>query len=287
MRTDEQPEFLGTARARSRAVRAVRASALGRRSWTWGRGAPLLVAVGTVAGVVIATAWTTTQPRSVQLLAVAGVLAAGAAAFAATRALVGAIAVRRRIERERRAWAEARGWAYAGAETAADPATAGLVLPRGWRAPVAFGSLRGVIGGREALVQSWHLRSASTSKRQSTYREIVSVRARTRGHRVAVLSGVGLDPALMKPAWVDLRTRERDRRDRGSRAHVDGDPRVLDTWGAAIRSAVDARADLPVTVVAGADRVVVCALDDPRIATAQERLELAVEVARIVDPTGR
>lgn len=257
---------------------------LGRRSWLWARGFPLILAALTVAGVVGVLSWTSTQPRRVQMLAIVGVLAAGAVCLVVGRTVFGTASVRRRVMAERRRWARERGWDYVGDLPAADPALVGLVLPRGWREPRVVAAVRGTLRGRRATVETWELHAAVGSTRQTTYREIVAVGAATRGHRCAVVDAAQVDPLLLQPAWVDLHKRPRDG---GERLHADGDPLVLDTWGPTFKRAVAGGDDLPSTVAAGMDRVVVMAFDDARTTTAETRLELAGSIADIIDPLPR
>ena len=254
---------------------------LGRRSWTWAQGGPLLAAGLAVAGVVLTAAVTGQQPQGRRVLILAGVLAAGILIVGVARAVCGTAAVHRRLVRARQEWAAGRHWTYVGDEPAVAPETVGLVLPRGWSPPLPRAGMHGVARGRDARVQTWKLRSAPTSKRQSTHREVVEVRAATVGHRLAALTGQSLEPALITPSWVTSNAGRAGR----TGVHVDGDPLILDTWGPAISASVRAHTDLPFTLVVGADRVVVYALDDPRPSTTQARLELAATVAEIVDPT--
>src|SRR5699024_4520839 len=134
---------------------AVSSRAFGRRSWTWARGVPLLVAAATIAGAVAAVAWTTSQPQTVQMLALAGVIVVGVLCFVAGRARFGAPAVRRRVAEARRRWAASRGWTFTGDQPAADPAIVDLLLPRGRQQPQPVASMRGTFGGRPAVVETW------------------------------------------------------------------------------------------------------------------------------------
>lgn len=95
-------------------------------------------------------------------------------------------AVHRGVAEARRRWAASRGYAFTGDQPAADPATVVLLLSRGRHQPQPIASMRGTFGGRPVVAETWELRSVATSKRQTTYHEVVVLKADTRSHRCAV-----------------------------------------------------------------------------------------------------
>ncbi|WP_022917047.1 hypothetical protein [Ruania albidiflava] len=257
---------------------------LGRRSWLWASGVPLLSGGLTLAGLAVATAHTADQPRTVSRPILLGVLVLGACLYLAARALAGRAVVLRRVGAARQQWALAHGWSYRNDGGTAPPSTTALALPRSWQTPRVRAALRGRAAGREANVQTWMLQlRPGAGRRRTSCREVVAVNAATGAHRCAVLSGGQLDPLLITPAWA---TPGRNDLDAATGTLGVGDATVMTSWVPAIRAAVAARDDLPLTVTVGQGQVVVFAIDDPRTSTMQERLDLAVRVANIVDPQG-
>lgn len=255
---------------------------LGRRSWLWASGVPLLSGGVTLAGLAAATALTADQPRTVSLPILLGVLVLGAGLYLAARALAGRAVVLRRVGAARQQWARAHGWSYRGDGGTEPPSTAALALPRGWRPPRVLAALSGQVTGREALVQTWMLQlQPGAGRRRTSCREVVSVSAATGDHRCAVLSGARLDPLLITPSWASPGKNDLDA---ATGTLAVGDAAAAASWVPAIRAAVAAHKDLPLTVAVGQGQVVVFAMDDPRTSTALSRLELAAQVANIVEP---
>ena len=254
---------------------------LRRRSWLWASGVPLLSGALTVAGLAVATALTADLPRKVSMPILLGVLVLGAGLYLAARALAGQAAVLRRVGAARQQWAVAHGWSYRSDGAAVPAGTQALALPRGWQSPRVLAALSGRIAERDTQVQTWKLRVRPGGPQRTVCREVVVVSAATGEHRCAVLSSAQLDPLLLTPGWANP---GRNDLDAATGTLAVGDAAVMASWVPAIRAAVAAREDLPLTVTVGADQVVVFAMDDPRTSTMAARLELAVQVATIVDP---
>ncbi len=256
---------------------------LGPRTWIWARGVPLLLGGLTLAGVAAAVALTDGRPRTVQVAVLLGVLALGGGLYLLARRTIGRDAVRRRVGAARERWAAGTpGWSYLGDGAVPPEGSAVLALPSGWRPPRAVAALTGRVEGRQAEVQTWMLEPRATARRRRpSAREVVIVQAATGEHRCAVLSTAPLDHLLITPAWASP---GRDDLDAATGTLSTGDPAALAAWGTAIRAAVAALEGVPFTVTVGGDQVVLLALDDPRTSTMQARLELAAQVARIVDP---
>lgn len=252
---------------------------LGRRSWLWADGARLAGPAFVLVGLVTAVALTTSDQN--QAIAMAAVVVAGLLGHFVLRARFGHQAVHKRLARARAQWADAQQWTYRGDELGAHPTTIDLALPRGWRPPMATASMQGHWAGRQALVQTWVLRSVAGSRRLPTRKEIVVVHARTGPLRCSVTNMATIDPLLINPAW----TSRSDTHAVIGRGEVNGDAAAVAAWGEAIHEAVAQSKDLPLTVTVAGDQVIVYAMDDARVETTQARLDLATTVAGIVEAT--
>ncbi|HLS13319.1 MAG TPA: hypothetical protein VK095_02280 [Beutenbergiaceae bacterium] len=254
---------------------------LGRRSWLWADGARLAGPAVVLVGLVTAVAVTTSDQD--QAIAMAAVVGAGILGHFVLRARFGYRAVHKRVARARAQWADAQQaqqWTYRGDDLGTHPTTVDLALPRGWRPPIAMASMQGHWAGRQALVQTWVLRSVAGSRRLPTRKEIVVVHARTGPLRCAVSNMVTIDAQLIDPAWTH---RAGDSSTVIGRGEVRGDPAAVAAWGEAIHEVVAQSKDLPLTVTAGGGQVIVYAMDDARVETTQARLDLATTVAGIVE----
>ncbi|GGH38791.1 hypothetical protein [Microbacterium album] len=239
------------------------------RPWTGAAGIQPLALAGTIAAIFASMFLTAALPRPAQVAIVIGLIGLGVAVFFAVRARWGREALHRRVAAAREAWCRRHGWRFEG-DGDPDPFEIGIALPRGWRVLGARGRMRGPLaGGAEGRVETWALRALPGSTRGENGREIVVVPARASGLPgrgcFAVQGGVPtIDPLLVAPPWTD------------------GRETAEPGWAEEVRGAVAAHRDMAFTAIVAHDRVVIFALDDPRLPTAMARLVLARTVAEIV-----
>lgn len=252
-----------------------------RLSWLWSQGAVLLVPVLALVVLVGLTPVLTPLPRFAQLLIFTVIIGTAVLAGVSVHRRWGATARLHRLAPVRAAWAAQHGWETA-PNGVPDQDEVALALSRGWRADQALLRLRREGPAGQSRIETWKLRAMPGSTRGTAYREVVSVPARTGSGRFAVTNRATIDPLLGPPRWVDG---AREGWDAGygaeGRARGAGAGSAPE-WTRRVRDLATAHQDVMLTVAVGGGRVVVCALDDPRPATAETRLALAHAVAAVV-----
>ncbi|SJM64271.1 hypothetical protein [Gulosibacter sp. 10] len=255
-----------------------------RGAWLWAQGWAVLPAGAVLAALILSVPLAEGLPDGRQRIVLLGIIAIGAPLAVLGHRAFGVPSVRRAVERERTAWAAREGWRYDGPARVA-PELARLGRPHGRRDPVPEASMHGTWRGRPAFAQTWMLRSAVGSTRLPARREVVAVAARTGPTRLVVTSAGGMPVFAVIPAWAhrgrdDIRSLQPEGE---RRTLVHGDADSLARHGDAVRSAADARAELPYSVVVGEGLVMILAFDDPRGETVRDRLDFAARIAELVE----
>lgn len=147
----------------------------------------------------------------------------------------------------------------------ADPQDVALSLPRSWQVVAACGRLRFPVEGTMIRAETWVRHPIRGSKRSPSRVEVVAADAVTGPERVFVQIGLSVDPLLVAPA-ASLRGRSTE------------EP----VWAEAVRERVRQHRDVLATVSVGRDRVILFALDDPRLETLERRAQLVRDIAVMV-----
>src|SRR5690606_8578332 len=143
---------------------------LAQRTWTRVGAIIPVSAVATIFGCCVAAAVTTGAVRTVAVIAVLLVGAAGGLLWAARG---GAEATHRRVAAVRQDWASTRHDVTLQPDGAADPRELALALPRGWRVEGARGRMRIDVDGVAVRAETWVLRAVAGSRRARRRREVI------------------------------------------------------------------------------------------------------------------
>lgn len=176
--------------------------------------------------------------------------------------------VHSRVAATRVRWVESWHGAVLLPDAPADPGDVALALPRSWRAESARGRVRFALSGTPVRAETWVLKAGPGSKRSPRRREVVGVDVPTGPDRFCISVRESIDPLHVTPSWF-------------SRAEP-----LEPAWRQAVRDRVARHKDVLASLTIGDDRVVLFAMDDPRVETMLRRAELVRDVAAIIQ-TGR
>jgi hypothetical protein len=243
---------------------AVRAPSLRKRTWVGLQGIGPVVVVSTVASLYVAVY----VPRPFDLLVIAALLSLGVAVFVYLTKRFGAEQAHQRVAVARSIWVRTALGGWMEPDGPADVQDVSLALPRSWEVVAACGRLRFPVEGTVVRAETWVLHPVRGSKRSPSRVEVVAADAVTGPGRVFVPIGASVDPLLVTPA-ASLRGRSKE------------EP----VWAQAVRERVRQHRDVLATVSVGRERVMLFALDDPRLETLERRAQLVRDIAVMVSQT--